>query len=48
VRIGEQHYVVCERCGLLLWFVSLEDLGVNTSDWQALDLDELAHIWGWT
>jgi hypothetical protein len=29
-----KHFIVCETCGLLLWFVALEDLGIKTDDWD--------------
>lgn len=30
-----ERHIICEVCGLLLDFRSLESLGVNTDDWEA-------------
>ena len=37
VEVGafRKHYIVCAKCGILLWFVPIEDFGINTDDWSA-------------
>lgn len=38
------HYLICAECGMVLWFVPLEELGIETSDWEALVLDTTSPV----
>jgi hypothetical protein len=37
--VAGKHHIVCRRCGLMLDFRSLEDLGFNVSDWFVPDYE---------